>query len=71
MYERIIILDAVTDITTGGFKTVTLGFFDENGVEQFRVPQVSGKLIANNARKKDSLILTPYGKLKKVEEERA
>lgn len=62
MYERIVILDARPDLENGGLAAVTLGFFDAKGTEQLRVPEVSGKLFPADAKKKDSLVFTKYGR---------
>lgn len=63
MYERIVILEARPDLEEGGLSAVTLGFFDSKGIEQLRVPEVSGKLFPPDAKKKDSVIFTRYGRL--------
>lgn len=48
MYHKIIVLKIVPDTTNGGAESVTIGLFDEKGILQLEIPQLSGKLFPVN-----------------------
>lgn len=66
MYTKIVVLKIIPDELNGGAKTVTIGLFNEEGILQFEVPQMDGKLFPKDIIKNREIVFAKPAKISEI-----
>lgn len=66
MYTKVIVLKVIPNELSGGAEFVTLGFFSIDGVLQFEVPRMDGKLFPKDIAKGKQLVFNYPAKVQEI-----